>query len=30
MYKVYVAAVNGAGVGEWRETKDAISTEGLS
>ena len=29
MYKVYVAAVNGAGQGEWQETDNVISTEGV-
>ena len=29
-YKVYVAAVNGAGRGEWEETRDPVSTKGLT
>ena len=29
-YKVYVAAVNGAGHGEWEETRDPVSTKGLT
>ena len=29
MYKVYVAGVNGAGEGEWQETQDRVTTQGL-
>ena len=29
MYKVYVAGVNGAGRGDWQETQNAVTTQGL-
>ena len=29
VYKVYVAGVNGAGEGEWQETQDRVTTQGL-
>ena len=28
-YKVYVAAVNGGGRGEWQETIDTVTTQGI-
>lgn len=28
-YVVYVAAVNGAGRGEWQQTQNAVTTQGL-
>ena len=29
VYKVYVAAVNGAGRGDWQQTLDTVTTQGL-